>query len=594
MRKLNLFFAVFVPLFINAQINESFTDGNFLEQPEWVGNTSNFIVNNQFQLQSNATAASTSWLFSPSKSIEDAVWECSFKINYTTSSSNYAAIYIISDVNDLGNGCNGYYVQVGGTNDEVSLFLQEGSKKTKIIDGADKRTDGNPVEIRIKVERDKAGKFTLYSKLLSDANYVTEGSVTNTVVSESKYVGLLFANTASTGKAYIFDDIYVSGSEAIDNIAPELLSANIELPTKILLQFSEAVVTSNATFEVSNNLNSVESVVLLDNKNSIMLTFDSNFEKGKLYELTIQGVKDLAGNTIIPVTKKIGISEQPSAGELVWNEIMFNAPTGGQEYVEIMNISDKLIDLSKVAFATRKGDGTLNTLVTIIGTNHLETNSIVAFAVSPDSVLGYHQPTGEAQILATNNWYNLNNEGATLVLCNLEKDTIFDEITYDSRWHHLLITDDKGVALERISPNNPTQDAANWHSAASEVKFGTPGYENSQFKALTNNDSEKVVWLETETFSPDNDGTNDICFVRYNTEYAGFVANVAVFNPSGIKIAKLAQNALLSTSGALSWDGKTQQGTIAETGIYLLYFEMFHPQTGKKKIFKLPLVVSAR
>ncbi len=594
MRKLHLFFAIFVPLFINAQINESFTDGDFSEQPEWVGTTSNFIVNSQFQLQSNASAASTSWLFTPSKSIENAVWECSFKINYSTSSSNYAAIYIVSDVNDLSNGCNGYYVQVGGTNDEVSLFLQEGSKKTKIIDGTDKRTDGNPVEIRIKVERDKTGKFTLYSKLQSEANYLTEGSVSNTVVAESKYVGLLFANTGSTGKAYLFDDIYVSGAEAVDNIAPQLLSATIDLPSKILLQFSEEVAASNASFVISNNLNTVESVILQNNNKTILLTFTSNFEKGKLYELTIEGVRDLADNAIIPVTKKIGISEQPSTGELIWNEIMFNAPTGGQEYVEIMNISDKLIDLSKVAFATRKGDGTLNTLVTITGTNYLESNAISAFALSPDSVLGYHQPTTLAHIIATNNWYNLNNEGATLVLCNLKKDTIFDEIMYDSRWHHLLISDDKGVALERISPNNPTQDAANWHSAASEVKFGTPGYENSQYKALTNNESEKVVWLESETFSPDNDGTNDICFVRYKTEYAGFVANVAVFNPSGVKIAKLAQNALLSISGTLSWDGKTQQETIAETGIYLLYFEMFHPQTGKKKIFKLPLVVSAR
>jgi hypothetical protein len=502
-------------------------------------------------------------------------------------------MYLISDVTDLTNGCNGYYVQVGGTNDEVALYLQQGIKKTKIIDGADKRTDGNPVEIRIKVTRDKDGKFTLYSKLATELEYQQEGSITNTAVTSTKHVGLLFANTSTTGSSYYFDDIIVTGEVAADNIAPELLSAKIVLPNKLLLTFSEPVDKSNATFLVSNNLNSPQSV-LLQNDKTIELTFDASFEKGTLYNFEINGVSDISGNVMLPLTKKIGLPENAEFGDLIWNELMFNAPEGGQEYVEILNISEKLIDLTNIAFASRKTDGTLNTAVTILAENYLAPNEVIAFALSPDSVLNYHRPTADAHIVATKNWYNLNNEAATLVLCNVAKDTVYDEISYDSRWHHVLISDKKGVALERIQPNRPTQDATNWHSAASEVNFGTPGYENSQYRAMGDVIPEKVVWCDPEAFSPDNDGANDICFVRYSTEYAGFVANVVVFNPSGVKIADLARNALLSIDGYLTWDGKTLLGTNAETGIYLLYFEMFHPVSGQKKIFKLPLVVSAR
>ena len=119
MRKLHLFFMIFVSFYCNAQITESFSDGDFTHLPEWTGHTSNFVVNTQFQLQSNASATSASWLFTPSTAIDDASWECNLKINYTTSASNYSSIYIISDVNDLTEGCNGYFVQVGGTNDEV-------------------------------------------------------------------------------------------------------------------------------------------------------------------------------------------------------------------------------------------------------------------------------------------------------------------------------------------------------------------------------------------------------------------------------------------------------------------------------------------
>ncbi len=593
MRKLTLFFTIFVPIYMNAQINESFTDGDFSVQPEWVGNTSNFVVNPQFQLQSNAAATSTSWLFTSSAVIENAVWECSLRIKCATSSSNYAAMYLISDVPDLTDGCNGYNVQVGGTNDEVSLFLQQGTKKTKIIDGVDKRTDGNPVEVRIKVTRDKEGTFTLYTKIGTETDYKLEGNATNTAVTTTNYFGLLFSNTSTTGSSYYFDDIIVTGNVAADNIAPELLSATIVLPNKILLEFSEAVDISNATFLVSNGLNSPETVLLQTNK-ILELNFVANFEKGALYSLEIKGVLDNSGNIMLPLTKKIGLSEQPEAGDIVWNELMFNAPESGQEYVEIVNVSEKLINLSKIAFASRKTDGSLNTAVSILTENYIAPNEVIAFALSPDSVLNYHHPTTDAHVIATKNWYNLNNESATIVLCNLAKDTIYDEISYDSRWHHLLISDKKGVALERINPNRPTQDVTNWHSAASEVNFGTPGYENSQYRAMGDVIPEKVVWFESEIFSPDNDGTNDVCMVRYSTEYSGFIANVAVFNPMGLKIAELAQNALLSADGLLTWDGKTLRGTNVETGIYVLYFEMFHATTGQKKNFKLPLVVSAR
>jgi len=593
MRKLTLFFTIFVPIYMNAQINESFTDGDFSVQPEWVGNTSNFVVNPQFQLQSNAAAPSTSWLFTSSAVIENAVWECSLRIKCATSSSNYAAMYLISDVPDLTDGCNGYNVQVGGTNDEVSLFLQQGTKKTKIIDGVDKRTDGNPVEVRIKVTRDKEGTFTLYTKIGTETDYKLEGNATNTAVTTTNYFGLLFSNTSTTGSSYYFDDIIVTGNVAADNIAPELLSATIVLPNKILLEFSEAVDISNATFLVSNGLNSPETVLLQTNK-ILELNFVANFEKGALYSLEIKGVLDNSGNIMLPLTKKIGLSEQPEAGDIVWNELMFNAPESGQEYVEIVNVSEKLINLSKIAFASRKTDGSLNTAVSILTENYIAPNEVIAFALSPDSVLNYHHPTTDAHVIATKNWYNLNNESATIVLCNLAKDTIYDEISYDSRWHHLLISDKKGVALERINPNRPTQDVTNWHSAASEVNFGTPGYENSQYRAMGDVIPEKVVWFESEIFSPDNDGTNDVCMVRYSTEYSGFIANVAVFNPMGLKIAELAQNALLSADGLLTWDGKTLRGTNVETGIYVLYFEMFHATTGQKKNFKLPLVVSAR
>ena len=132
MKVRTLFFIIFVSILAKAQINENFSDGNFDINPEWRGNTENFRINEKLQLQSCALTTSVSSLITNSESIINAQWKAQFIIKYSTSSSNYAAMYIISDNENLTSGCNGYYVQVGGTNDEISLFLQQGTKKTKI------------------------------------------------------------------------------------------------------------------------------------------------------------------------------------------------------------------------------------------------------------------------------------------------------------------------------------------------------------------------------------------------------------------------------------------------------------------------------
>lgn len=594
MRKLQLFFMILVPLYINAQINESFTDGDFTQSPEWTGHAPNFTVNSSFELQSKATSTSVSWLFTASTSFSDAVWQCRIKINYPTSSSNYALFYVISDTDDLTDGCNGYYIQVGGTNDEVSLFLQQGTKRTKIIDGLDKRTDGSMVDIQLKLTRSKTGIFELYSKLVNEQDFVKEGSVINTAISGATYTGLVYSNTSTTGNAYIFDDIHVSGEPANDTQNPEIISALIVSQSVLQLNFSEAVDISKADFQVDNGMGSPKSIALVNRNKTVELTFGMAFSKGILYEVKALRVTDLAGNYPLTESFKTGIPETPESGELVFNEIMFDAPVGGQEYVEFYNLSEKVIDLSKIGFTSRKSNGDLNTLVTIPFGQFAGPNEIFCWALSPDSVLNYHKVTNQSRIIPTQNWYSLNNENATLVLCNQDKDTIYDELTYNSDWHFALLSNTKGISLEKINPLLPVNNPASWHSAASEVNYGTPGYKNSQYRETGEQSGTKNIWCDPESFSPDNDGNNDICFVKYNTEYAGYIANIAVFNPIGVKIADIAKSCLLAADGKISWDGKTSRGMIAEPGVYVLYFEMFHPLTGKKIQEKLPIVVSAR
>lgn len=594
MKKSSLFFVILMPFFCNAQVNDSFLDGNFINNPIWSGSTSNFTVNNALQLQSQASATSTSWLFTPSEAFDDAVWECWVKIDYTTSASNYASIYLTSDRNDLSAGCYGYYVQIGGTNDEVSLFVQEGTKKTKIIDGTDNRTDGSPVEMRIKVTRDARGNFTLYSKKPTETDFVTEGATTNNALKGGTYFGLLYANTTTTGSAYYFDDIVVTGHKAPDVEAPKWTLFTLEQPNKLKMVFSEPMDFSKAAFSVDKAVGEPTSQTVSNDKSSIVLNFSSDFERGTIYTLQVSGLMDVAGNALTETQRSIGIIEPKEEGDLRINEVMFENPLNSLEYLEIYNNSEKVIDVSGLLFTTRKTDGTLNTGNKIPAQTWMLPRGYLALCENADSVRNYHHCPLDANIITTS-WSSLNNESATLVLTNATKDTIYDELTYNTKWHHVLVKNPKGVALERINPELPTQEATSWHSAASEVNYGTPGYLNSQYRDILSGDEiQKSVWLEPEAFSPDNDGVDDICFVKYKTDTDGYVANAIILNAVGVKVYHLATNILLSSEGFLSWDGRTDAGKVANSGVYVLYFEMFNPKTGARTLVKLPVVVSSR
>ena len=325
-----------------------------------------------------------------------------------------------------------------------------------------------------------------------------------------------------------------------------------------------------------------------------MLSFSTDFERGKLYSLQLGGLTDLAGNQLAETTRSIGISESVAPGDLILNELMFESPDSSAEYIELYNKSDKLLEISGLVFTTRKTDGSLNTGNKIPEKTQLLPKNYLAMTIDAEKVRKYHNCPPESNIINTE-WSSLNNESSTLVLCNAAKDTIYDELTYNANWHHVLVKNPKGVALERINPDLPTQDKNSWHSAASEVNYGTPGYKNSQFRdtePVAN--AAKFVWIDPEAFSPDNDGIDDLCFIRYKTDANGYLANVSIFNSVGVKVCKLASSVLLANEGFLLWDGKTDQGKNANVGVYVLYFEMFNPETGSRKGLKLPIVVSSR
>ena len=260
-------------------------------------------------------------------------------------------------------------------------------------------------------------------------------------------------------------------------------------------------------------------------------------------------------------------SVQP--GEIILNELLPAPFAEGSEYIELYNRSQQTLSLTGLALATRKADGSISTLYPLSTiTTALEPGGYVLLSKLLSGVEAFYL-ISSPQALHEVKLPVLANNGATVVLLRLTDLTVIDEVSYSPKWHDSAIKDPKGVALERLDPDKPTQDATNWHSAAASAGYGTPGYRNSQqlLPSSTLNGFERPYWSDSERSY----------LLRYQLADAGYRCRIWVFDTMGRRIAEIANLSTLATEGTLRWDGIGYDGSRPKPGIYIFYAELFLP-----------------
>src|SRR5690606_30891050 len=78
------------------------------------------------------------------------------------------------------------------------------------------------------------------------------------------------------------------------------------------------------------------------------VALDSN----RIYEIHMKGLKDCPGNQIASdLISRVAIPVRPSVKDVLLNEILFHPYTRRTRFVEIINHSDKILDLSTIYIA---------------------------------------------------------------------------------------------------------------------------------------------------------------------------------------------------------------------------------------------------
>jgi hypothetical protein len=179
MKHLLLLF-LWLPLVAQAQLAETFTDGDFTQNPTWTGDIGSFVVASQV-LQSNgpATTGTQLQLVTPCQASTGTTWEFWANLRLATSASNLADVWLLASQPDLRSpATKGYFVRLGGTDDEVSLFRKDSARSAALlIDGLNGTLASSTNNlVRVRVTRSLQGQWTLARDFTGGRNFVAEAS----------------------------------------------------------------------------------------------------------------------------------------------------------------------------------------------------------------------------------------------------------------------------------------------------------------------------------------------------------------------------------------------------------------------------------
>ena len=187
--------------------------------------------------------------------------------------------------------------------------------------------------------------------------------------------------------------------------------------------------------------------------------------------------------------------------------------------------------------------------------------------------------------------YNISDGNVSIFTFYDSVRVMIDSFDYNNDFHFPFIDETKGISLERISFDAPTQSSSSWHSASTADGGGTPTFKNSQFRPT--NPANDFFSIAEKTFSPDEDGYNDFLLIDYSFEISGYLATVNIYDAKGRLVKTLFENELLGQEGSLKWNGITDEGRKANIGIYIILVEIFSP-TKEAMQFKSTCVVAGR
>ncbi len=325
----------------------------------------------------------------------------------------------------------------------------------------------------------------------------------------------------------------------------------------------------------------------------------------KQRQLVVRDLRDLKGNRLAPVVRPLAYP--PNPGTLRLNEILYAPladPYDGRpdqpEYVELINIAPHHINLEALFWTDAPDEhGRVDTMRLPVRWQALAPESLavvfnvpsgqdpLAFieAAFPDAT---RQP-GTVWIPVPGASLGLRNEG-DLIHLQYGPHTI-DSVYYHPSWHQAGVREATGLALERLRPEGPSNDPANWTSSP-DPSGGTPGRPNAARLQVNPPRSERPdLEITPSPFSPDGDGLDDVTTIRFALPAPDALVRARIFDSQG-RLVRTLGPINSGAQGLLLWDGRDDAGGALPIGIYIVLLEAMDARGGRLLSRRAPVVLA--
>lgn len=378
--------------------------------------------------------------------------------------------------------------------------------------------------------------------------------------------------------------------EKINDEAPRLTSAYLLASDTLFLAFNHPMMAQSLQSSLHYSCNDerrLKPVLMPAQCNAVKVALSFPLELGEVLSLTVKSLCDLAHQSIETQTLTFALAQEAQKGQILFNEILFNPPIGGCDYVEIYNPSSRFVALDSLFIAVKNPSGTLSHPYALSQKpQSIAPHSYACFTPDVDWV-NHHYTSSLAHLYALPQLPAMPDDKGNLILMNTHMETI-DAFSYTAKMHSALATAVEGLALEKINPTFTSQETSHWTSA-NITDRGTPGKSNSTFVATPSN-APSACYLASSHFSPNGDGYEDLLLIHYQFGTQPVRAELKIYDSAGRWVNDIPTPSSLSGKGTLSWNGKEVNGTYVDLGIYIIYVITF-TEKGTTKTYKLVCAV---
>ncbi len=368
-------------------------------------------------------------------------------------------------------------------------------------------------------------------------------------------------------------------ANTVDSIAPKNIRVSVSGDSSITIFYSEllddAQLLDPFGYAITPSLD-IDFITANPSAQAYEIKFLNALQAGVIYSIRYTlNTTDCAGNPLQFNPLVFGKAQQPKRGELVLNEILFNPFTGGVDYVELYNRSDKLFDLSKLRLGNYlEGTVQIDAISELTdGSFLLLPNTYLCLTENPQGVIPFYTIKNLDAIVEVKDVPSLPDKEGSIILLNANLSVV-DSLFYSADLLSPALRDENGVSLERVRYDDVSVTTA-WYSASSLAGFGTPGYKNSQSAGVVNRRNETLSFA-SKLFSPNNDGYQDKLEINYAFDKPNYVATLSIYNKAGQRLSTFINAQVLAAEGALTWDGTNDAGGALRKDAYLLVLEYFH------------------